>query len=85
MNCPHHDTTLLWSTCIDDIKKWISANDGIPGLADIIAGRLSQWRGHTGVTGFPNISDDLQAALARQDEIGRDAFCFGTVAFQWGV
>ena len=83
VHCLHPDATLLWSTGIEDIEKWISANDGIPGLADIIAGRLLQWRGHTCVTVFQDDSDKLQAALAQHDEIGWDTFFFGTVVFQW--
>ena len=81
VHCPHPDATSLWSTCIDDVKKWINTNDGISGLADIIAERLLQWRGHTSATAFPDVSDELQAALSRHDEIGWDTFCFSIVAF----
>ena len=83
MYCTYPDATLLWFTGIEDIRKWINTDNGVPGLASIIAGRILQWWVHIGATAFPDVSDEIQAVLSRQDDIGWDIFCFSTMVFQW--
>ena len=44
IRCQHKDATSCWNTSSEDIRMWMSSNNAIPGLAEAVLMRLSQWR-----------------------------------------
>ena len=78
--CPQEEASLLWSTGIQDIKKWIISSQGAPGLAEALTSRLMNWRNGTSITSPYNLDENLAVALEHQAIIGWDNFCFGVVS-----
>ena len=83
IHCQHQEATLCWNTGIEGIRTWMSLNNSIPGLAEAVGLRLSQWRNNQPLTDIPHMDGTVMELIHAQDSLGWDAFCFGTVHNLW--
>ena len=83
IHCLQPDATLCWDTGIESIQMWMSCNNSIPGLAEAVKLRLSQWRNHQPLLDIPHMDKTVAELIYAQDNLGWDALCFGTVHKSW--
>lgn len=83
LHCPHESATICWTTSIEELREWIHSNHGIPGFSEAVCQRLLQWRRGEEPSNMPDWSQDVIRLMEQQDELGWDAFCFGTIHKGW--
>ena len=83
VRCQHADATLCWNTGIEEIREWMTTNNAIPGLAEAVCTRLSQWRNHMPINNMEFLDESVAAIIQDQDEMGWDAVMFGTLHTTW--
>ena len=83
--CPHYDATLCWNAGIEELSEWMTNHYALPGLAEAVCLRLSQWRNNQ-IGPLPNTTNDIITELIdNQDTLGWDALCFGAVHETWSI
>ena len=84
IHCQHEGATLCWNTGIEAIQTWMTHNNSIPGLAEAVGLRLSQWRNNNHLVDIP-MNDSVRNIIHAQDSLGWDGLCFGAVHKQWSL
>lgn len=85
IRCQHVDATLCWNTNLEDLREWMLTNHAIPGLAEAVLMRLTQWRDGNPFIDSPEWDDDVTEIINSQDHLGWDAACFGIISKQWSA
>ena len=81
--CQHEDATLCWNIGIEEIREWMANHNAIPGLAEAVCTRLSQWRNKTLLTEIEFLDESVATIIQDQDEMGLDAVMFGSLHKNW--
>jgi hypothetical protein len=82
-NCPSPEATLIRTTGISTLSSWMEDVQTATDINQAITTRLTQWSAQLPFTPIPLLTEDTQAAVAAQDDIGWDNFFEGRVAKDW--
>ena len=83
IHCQHEDATLCWNTGIEEIRDWMMTHNALPGLAEAVCTRLSQWRNNRPLANMEFLDDSVASIIQDQDDMGWDAVMFGTLHNSW--
>ena len=83
VHCRHDDAELCWSTGIEEIQEWMRNNNALPGLAEAVGRRLSQWRIQVEFETLDYMDESVRTLIQNQDELGWDSLMFGSVHTSW--
>ena len=83
VHCQHKGATLCWNTGIEELIEWMRTHNAIPGLAEAVSKRPSQWRNHEPLKELDFLDKSIKTMIQNQDELGWDTVMFGSVHRSW--
>ena len=83
IHCQHEDASLTWNSGIEDIKEWMINHNAIPGLAEAVGLRLTQWRNHLPITAMEQYDESVRAIITAQDIAGWEEVRYGALHPIW--